>query len=96
MNKTISAAVASTQMGTNSMLSEFGIRVMTVVQDHELYVAEDGLNRVIIGAAFGQADPVQLKLTHNLTGLARFAGMSTILIKSHPNGGVRIPMTEVT
>lgn len=89
-------AIASTQMSTNPTLSAFGIRVIAVVQDHELYVTKDGLNWVIIGAAFGQADPVQLQLTHNLTGLAGFAGMSTILIKSHPNGSVRIPRTEVT
>jgi len=58
MNETILAAIASTQMGTNSMLSAFGIRVTAIVQDHELDVTKDILNRVIVGTAFGQTDPV--------------------------------------
>lgn len=70
MNEVIVAAIAAAQMGTNSMLSGSGVRVIAVIQDHELYVTKDGLNRVIIGAAFGQADPVPLKFTHDLTGFA--------------------------
>lgn len=95
-NDAILAAIASAQRCTNAVLSDFGIRVVTVVQDHKLYVAKDNLNRVVVGTAFGQIDPVQFKVPHDLPGLARFAGMSAILIQSHPKGGVRIPMTEVT
>jgi len=53
MNETIFAVIASAQMGTNSMLSDFGMRVIAIVQDHELYVAKDNLHRVIVGTAFG-------------------------------------------
>ena len=85
MNETNLAAIASAQMGTNAALSNFDIRVMAVVQDHELDVAEDILHRVIVGTAFGQADPMQLQVTHDLTGFVRFTGMSPVLVKCNPN-----------
>jgi hypothetical protein len=96
MNNSIFPAIASPQMRTNPVLCTFGIFVIAVVQDHELDVAEDGLNWIIVRTAFGQADPVQSKVTHDLTGLARFTRMGTILIQRNPNGIVRIPITEVT
>ena len=96
MNEAILATIASAQMGTNSMLREFDIRVIAVVQDHELYVAKDILNRVIVGTAFGQADPVQLKVAHDLTSVPRLAWMGAVLVKGNPKCGVRIPMAEVT
>jgi hypothetical protein len=96
MNEAILATIASLQMGTNSMLREFDIRVIAVVQDHELYVAKDILNRVIVRTAFGQADPVQLQVAHDLTGVPRFTWVGAVLVKGNPNGGVRIPMPEVT
>jgi hypothetical protein len=40
-------------------LCRFDIRIIAVIQDHQLNVAEDILDRVIIGAAFRQGDPVQ-------------------------------------
>ena len=58
-NDVILAAIVSAQRCTNAVLSDFGIRVVTVVQDHELYVAKDNLNRVVVGTAFGQIDPGQ-------------------------------------
>jgi hypothetical protein len=95
MNNSIFSAIASTQMSTNPVLGAFGIRVIAVIQDHKLDVAENGFHRVIVRTTFGQANPVQVEVTHDLTGLARFTRMSTILIESHPDGDVRIPMTEV-
>jgi hypothetical protein len=96
MNEAILTTIATAQMGTNSMLSEFGIRVIAVIQDHELYVTKDILNRVIVGTAFGQADPVQLKVAHDLTSVPRLAGMGAVLVKGNPNWGIRIPLPEVT
>lgn len=96
MNNSIFTAIAAAQMSTNPVLGTFGMRVIAVVQDHELDVAEDGLNWVIVRTAFGQADPMQLQVTHDLTGLVRFTRMSTILIQRNPKGIVRIPITEVT
>ena len=61
--------IAPAQMRTNSMLSGFFTWVIAVIEDHELDVAEDILNRIIVWTAFGQADPMQLQITHHLTGL---------------------------
>ena len=69
MNQAIPAMIASAQMRTDSMLSGFCIWIIAIIQDHELDVAEDVLNRIIVGAAFGQANPMQLQITHHLTGL---------------------------
>ena len=96
MNKAIITVVASAQMSANSMLSEFDIRVIAVIQDHELYVAKDILNWVIVGTTFGQANPVHLQVTHHLTGAPRLAGMSAVLVKSYPERGFRIPATQAT
>ncbi len=96
MNEPIFAAIASAQVSRNPLVSAFGMRVIAIVQDHELYIAKDNLNRVIVRTAFGQANPVQAKVMHHLTGLARFARMGAILVQSNPNLGVSIPMPEVT
>jgi hypothetical protein len=95
MDEAIMAAVASAKICNNSALSGFGIWVIAVVQDHELYVTKDILDRVIVVTAFGQADPVQLKFTHYLTGLTRFTGMSAILVKSNPDRDFGIPMPKM-
>lgn len=91
MNKAILAVVAPAQMGTNSVLRGFHIRVIAVIEDHELDVAKDVFDRVIVGTAFGQADPMQLQITHHLTGHVRFTGMSAVLVKRNPNRVIRIP-----
>ena len=77
------------------MLSTFSICVMAVVQDHELDVTKDRLHWVVVRAAFGQADPMEAKCMHDLTGQPRLTGMGTILIQDNPNWNVRIPFTEV-
>lgn len=96
MNETIDAAIASAEMSANSVLGDFGIYVIAVVQNHELYVTKDILNRVIVRTAFGQADPMQLQVTHDLTGTPRLAWMSAVLVKGNPGCGFRIPMAEAT
>ena len=60
------AMVTSAEIGVNSVLSGFGIRVIAVVQNQALDVTKDILHRVIVRAAFGQADPIQLKFTHHM------------------------------
>lgn len=69
MNQAIPALIASAQMRANAMLSGFFIWVIAVIEDHKLDVAKDVLHRIIVGTAFGQADPMQLQITHHLTGL---------------------------
>jgi len=83
-------------MGTNSALRGFGMRVIAVIQDHELYVTKDILDRIVVRAAFRQADPMQLKFTHHLTSPPRFTWMSAVLVQSNPNRGCRIPVSEVS
>jgi hypothetical protein len=95
MNDTILPMIPSTQMGTNSMLCNFGIGIIAVVQDHELDVTEDRFNRVVIGAAFGQADPMEVQLTHDLASEPRLARMGTVLVQDDPHGNIRIPFAEV-
>ena len=41
-------------MATNAPLRHFDIGVIAVIQDHQLNIAEDRLNRIIIGAVGGE------------------------------------------
>ena len=93
-NEAILAMIASTEMSANPMLSTFGICIAAVIEDHELDVTKDGFNRVVIGAAFGQADPMEMQFTHHLTSKPRLAGMGTILVQDDPQRNVRIPSSE--
>ena len=82
-------------MCANSMWSTFRLCVIAVIQDHELDITKDGLHRVIVRAAFGQADPMEVELMHDLTGQPRLAGMGAVLIQDNPNGNVRVPFAEL-
>src|SRR5262245_33881336 len=88
MNEAIPTAIATTKMGANSMLSRFGICIIAAIQDHELDVTEDRFHRVVVRATFGQADPMEVKITHHLTSKPRFARMGTVLIQDDPQGNV--------
>jgi hypothetical protein len=83
-------------MGADSVLSAFSNCVTAVIQDHELDVTEDRFDRVVVRAAFGQADPMEVQVAHDLPRQSRLAGMGTILVKDNPNGNVRIAFAEVT
>jgi hypothetical protein len=67
-------------MGTNSMLCNFGICIIAIIQDHKLDVTEDRFNRVVIRAAFGQTDPMEVEFTHDLASEPRLARMGTVLV----------------
>jgi len=95
VNEAIPATIASTEVSTNSMLGTFGICIMAVIEDHELDVTKDCFNWVVIRAAFGQAEPMEMQFTHNLTSKPRFARMSTVLVQDDPQGNVRIPGAKV-
>jgi len=77
------------------MLSTFRGCVIAVIEDHELDVTKDRFHRVVIWTAFGQADPMEVQFTHDLTSQSRLAGMGTILVQDNPNGHFRIPFAEV-
>ena len=96
VNEGIAATIATTQMGANAMLSTFSMGIMAVIQDHKLDVTKDGFNRVVIRATFGQADPMEMQFTHDLTSKLRFARMGTVLVQDDPQGNIRIPFAEVT
>lgn len=92
----IGATIASAQMSANPTLCNLTVRVIAVVQNHELYVTKDRFHRVVIRTAFGQADPMKLQVMHGLSGLVRLTRMRAILIQSNPEGSVRIPMPNAT
>jgi hypothetical protein len=94
-NVAVVAAVAPAQVSADPALGRLGVRVIAIVEDHQLHMAEDDLDWIIVRAAFGQTDPVQEQGAHHPPGLARFAGMRPILIEGHPERKVRIPATHL-
>src|SRR5262245_21963529 len=64
--------VSAPQVGTDAALRRLRVRVVAVIQDQLLHIAVDRLHWVVVGAPFGQGDPVQLQGTHNPPRLARF------------------------
>lgn len=64
------ASITSPQMGTDPPLSGLGFRIIAGVEDLLLDITEDRLYRIVVGTAFGQADPVQVQGVHHPTGLS--------------------------
>jgi len=95
VNAPVVTAIPATEMSTDAVLGGLGIRVVTVIQDHELHIAENRFDRIVVGAAFGQADPMQFERTHHPAGLPRLAGMGWVLIQDDPNGLGRIPPSHL-
>ncbi len=63
------------KIATNAPLRSFDIRIIAVVQDHQLNITKDRLERIIIGTTFWQGDPMQFQLPHQAAGLAGLARM---------------------
>ena len=95
MNHTITSPIAPTQMRTDASLGRASIGIVTVVQNHQLDITEEGFHRIVIRTAFGQRHPVQLQCAHCLTGLARFTWMRPLLIKGDPHVVRRIPAAHL-
>lgn len=55
--------VASPQVPADAPLRGFHIRVVAVVEDHQLDVAEDRLDWIVVWAPLGQRHPVPLQAT---------------------------------
>ena len=87
----IAPPIASTPVRADSPLGRGRIRVVAVVQDHQLHIAEQRLDWIVIRASLGQTHPVQLQRAHGLPGRARLARMRSVLIQHYPNFLVRIP-----
>jgi hypothetical protein len=62
----VESAIAPPQMPADPPLRCFRVRVIAVVEHHQLDVAEDPLDGIIIGTAFGQRDPMQFQLPHHM------------------------------
>src|SRR6266511_3216624 len=60
----ILSAVASPQVPADSPLRGFHVGVVAGVEDHQLDVAEDRLNGIVVWAACGQRDPMPFQATH--------------------------------
>ena len=58
------STITSLKMLTDSPLSRLGIEIIAVIQDHQLDITENCLNRIIIGTAFWPRDPMQRQLPH--------------------------------
>ncbi len=59
MNTPVASSIAVLEMTTDTPLCGLGIGVITGVQDHQLNITENRLDRVIIGTAFWQRDPME-------------------------------------
>ena len=88
----IRPSVAAAEMGADAMPGRSGIRIITVVQNHQLDVAVDGLDWVIIRTSLGQADPMQSELPNHPAGLPRLARMRPILVQYDPYLLLQIPV----
>jgi hypothetical protein len=81
----IGPPIPSAEMGTDAMPARSGIGIIAIVQDHRLDVTVDCLDRIVIGAGFGQADPVESQGPHHPPRLPRFARMRPVLVQG---GGI--------
>lgn len=65
----VEPTIAPLQVPADSPLRCFRVKVIAVVKHHQLNVAEDPLDGVIVRAAFGQRDPMQFQLPHHAARL---------------------------
>ena len=71
-----------------------GRGIIAVIENHQLDSAEARFCRVIIGAALGKTDPMDMELVKEPPRLAGLTRMRRILIKYHPENGSRIAPSE--
>ncbi len=67
---TVFAKIFGLQIATDAPLSCLCVKAVTVVQDHQLNVAKERLDRIVVRTRFRQADIVQLELAHDTLGFA--------------------------
>jgi len=58
MDIPVLSPIAISQMLADAMLSCLRVGIIAVVQQHQLNVAKHNFDRIVVGAAFGQIDPV--------------------------------------
>ena len=57
-------AVAPSQVPADSSLRRLYVGIVAVIEDHQLDITEDRLDCIIVWAARGQRDPMQLQPSH--------------------------------
>ena len=60
MDVAITAPIPPTQMPTDAVWGRSGIGIVTIIQHHQLDVAKDGFDRLVIGTPLRQRNPVHL------------------------------------
>jgi hypothetical protein len=53
-DKPMASPITSLEISADAFLSRFDIRIITIIQDHQLNITEDVLHRVIIGTTLRQ------------------------------------------
>lgn len=92
----IRSPIASSQMRTDPFFGSLLMRIVAVVQDHHLHIAEDGFDRVVIWTSLGQTDPVQVQFSHHSPSRSRFARMRPVLIQGDPDRLIWIPSADLS
>ena len=59
-DKSIVAPIPPPEAAADSLSGGAFLRIIAVVQNHQLHIAENGLARVVIRTAFWQTDPVEV------------------------------------
>jgi len=90
----ILSPIAVTQMLADAMLSCLYVGIIAIVQQHQLNIAKHDFDRVVVGTAFGQTDPMQVQRAHDTPRISRLARMSAILIERDPERLIREPAPQ--
>ncbi len=87
--------VAATPGPTDAPWRGVHLRIMAVVQDHQLDIAEDRLARIVIWAALGQRQPMQFQAAHRTACLDGLVRMRRVAIEHDPDLPIRVPPMEL-
>lgn len=68
---------------------------MTVIQNHELNIAEHRFQRIIVRASFRQTNPMQVQRTHRAARRDGLTRMGAVLIQHNPDILLGIPATHL-
>ena len=68
-------------MRANASVCGLWIRIIAVIQNAQLHIAEQSFHRIVIRAGLGQTEPVDFQTTHGSTRFTRLARMGTVLIQ---------------
>lgn len=96
LDSPIASTVAAAQTRTDPSLSCSDIGVVAGVENVLLNVAVDCLHRIVIGAGFRKADPMQAKLMHCSPRLPRLPWVGRILIQCNPHLALGIPLADLS